>query len=134
MVKLYEDREKGIVNADLFDSWAKKEAEKLHSLELPLTQLRQVFNELRILETRIHSLGDDDEAFRQVRPYLNLLFAKIHYKTRDRKKGRAYLALETMLRDLFTEVKTRKDFDVAMDAAQAVLAYFVPEQSKRKGG
>ena len=134
MVKLYEDREKGIVNAELFDTWAQQEAEKLRSLGLPPTQFRRFFGELRALEARIRSLGDDEEAFRKVKPYLNLLFAKVHYQTRDHKKAPAYEELERMLRDLFAGVETRKDFDVAMDAAQAVLAYFVPEQSKRKGG
>jgi len=125
--KLYQDAERGVVNPELFDEWAQGEAEKLIELGLPSSQFRKFFAELRALEARVRILGDNDEAVKQVRPYLKLLLAKVHYQTRDRKKARAYETLEELLRDLFDQVKTRRDFDVVMDAVQAVMAYYTPK-------
>lgn len=127
MPKLYQDAERGVVNPELFDEWAQGEAEKLIELGLPSSQFRKFFAELRALEARVRILGDNDEAVKQVRPYLKLLLAKVHYQTRDRKKARAYETLEELLRDLFDQVKTRRDFDVVMDAVQAVMAYYTPK-------
>ena len=126
MVELYQDRERGIANPALFDEVAEQEAEKLSRLNLPSSQFRKFFGELRALEARIRSLGDDDAAVQVVRPYLKLLLAKVHYQTRDRKKAEAYKELERFLRLLFEQVETRRDFDVMMDAVQAVMAYFTP--------
>ncbi|NPA76399.1 MAG: type III-A CRISPR-associated protein Csm2 [Candidatus Diapherotrites archaeon] len=126
MVQLYKDKEQGLVNEDLFDSYARKVAKDLIELGLPSSQFRKFFGELRALEARIRSQGDDDVAVRKEKPYMKLLLAKIHYQTRDRKKADAYIALEKFLRDLIDQVETRKDFDVLMDAVQAVLAYYTP--------
>lgn len=127
MVRLYQDKEKGIANPALFDEVARREAKNLLELKLPSSQFRKFFGELRALEARIRSLGDDDEAVDRVKPYLKLLLAKVHYQTRDRKKAEAYKRLEGFLRSLFDQVETRKDFDVMMDAVEAVIAYYTPE-------
>jgi len=126
MVQLYKDKEQGLVNEELFDSYARKVAEDLIKLGLPSSQFRKFFGELRALEARIRSQGDNDTAVRKEKPYMKLLLAKIHYQTRDRKKADAYIALEKFLRDLIDQVETRQDFDVLMDAVQAVLAYYTP--------
>ena len=123
MVQLYKQ---GLVNEELFDSYARKVAKDLIELGLPSSQFRKFFGELRALEARIRSQGDDDAAVRKEKPYMKLLLAKIHYQTRDRKKADAYIALEKFLRDLIDQVETRQDFDVLMDAVQAVLAYYTP--------
>lgn len=127
MVSLYSDRDKGVANPALFDEEARREAEKLLQLQLPSSQFRKFFGELRALEARIRSLGDDEAAVTRVKPYLRLLLAKVHYQTRDRKKAEAYEELERFLRGLFDQVETRQDFDVMMDAVQAVMAYFTPK-------
>lgn len=126
MPKLYQDAERGVVNPELFDEWAQREAEKLIKLGLPSSQFRKFFAELRALEARVRTLGDNDEAVKRVRPYLKLLLAKVHYQTREKKKAEAYKALEALLRGLFDQVETRRDFDVVMDAVQAVMAYYAP--------
>ena len=127
MVQLYTDKEQGIVNEELFDDFARRVANDLIKLGLPSSQFRKFFGELRALEARIRSQGDNDDAVRKEKPYMKLLLAKIHYQTRDRKKAEAYKALERFLRGLIDQVERRSDFDVMMDAVQAVLAYYTPK-------
>jgi len=127
MVQLYTDKEQGIVNEELFDDFARRVANDLIKLGLPSSQFRKFFGELRALEARIRSQGDNDDAVRKEKPYMKLLLAKIHYQTRDRKKADAYKALERFLRGLIDQVERRSDFDVMMDAVQAVLAYYTPK-------
>ena len=126
MVQLYKNKDQGLVNEALFDDHARQVANDLIKLGLPSSQFRKFFGELRALESRIRSQGDDDVAVRKEKPYMKLLLAKIHYQTRDRKKADAYKALERFLRELIDQVEGRADFDVMMDAVQAVLAYFTP--------
>ena len=127
MVQLYTDKEQGIVNEELFDDFARRVANDLIKLGLPSSQFRKFFGVLRALEARIRSQGDNDDAVRKEKPYMKLLLAKIHYQTRDRKKADAYKALERFLRGLIDQVERRSDFDVMMDAVQAVLAYYTPK-------
>lgn len=127
MVQLYTDKEQGIVNEELFDDFARRVANDLIKLGLPSSQFRKFFGELRAHEARIRSQGDNDDAVRKEKPYMKLLLAKIHYQTRDRKKADAYKALERFLRGLIDQVERRSDFDVMMDAVQAVLAYYTPK-------
>lgn len=126
MPQLYKDREQGLVNEELFDDYARRVADDLIKLQLPRSQFRKFFGELRALEARIRSQGDDDAAVRKEKPYMKLLLAKVHYQTRDRRKAQAYESLEKFLRGLIDQVENRKDFDVLMDAVQAVLAYYAP--------
>ncbi|WP_456480874.1 type III-A CRISPR-associated protein Csm2 [Oceanithermus sp.] len=125
MPELYKDREQGLVNEELFDDYARRVANDLIKLGLPSSQFRKFFGELRALEARIRSQGDDDTAVRKEKPYMKLLLAKVHYQTRNRRPE-AYESLEKFLRGLIDQVETRKDFDVLMDAVQAVLAYYTP--------
>jgi len=126
MVQLYKDKEREIVNEELFDDYARQTAKKLVDLGLPNSQFRKFFGELRALEARIRAQGNDDAAVAKEKPYMKLLLAKIHYQQRDRRKIEAYKALEEFLRELINQVEDRKDFDVLMDAVQAVLAYYSP--------
>jgi len=131
-MQLYKDHEKRIIRKEVFDEEAKQLAEELVKAGLPSTQFRKFFGELRAIETRLRSDSSAD-SFEKAKPYLYLLAAKIHYQTRQDKRG-AYAKLEKFFRGLIEQVKDQKDFEVMTDAVQAVLAFFIAEDAKRKDG
>ena len=129
-MQLYKDHTKRIVRKEIFDEEARGLAEELVKAGLPSTQFRKFFGELRAIETRLRSDPSTD-SFEKAKPYLYLLVAKIHYQTRQDKRG-AYAKLENFFRELIEQVNDIKDFEVMIDAVQAVLAFFIAEDAKKK--
>ncbi len=131
MAKVYfDDEQRGILKANLFDDEARKDANKLLGASAPPTQLRRYFGEIRALQARFASLKarDPENAFAQVRPYLGLLKAKAYYGRRNDNRGsKAMHTLSEVLTDCIDGVKNEKTFDAMVQYVEAVVAYFTPD-------
>lgn len=131
----YQDREKRILRAGLFDSQAQKDAELAQGIKS--SQFRNYFHELRTLEAAYErdAKADAQTAFARLVPRLELLKAKLAYGQRKDgplKDARGFVELMNRLVD--AGKRSPEDFEAMMKYLEAVLAYFYAKEGQNQGG
>ncbi|MDD4527944.1 MAG: type III-A CRISPR-associated protein Csm2 [Candidatus Margulisbacteria bacterium] len=129
-MEFWKDKEKGIVNAELFSKKAEEIVISLTSVnkwekiekELDKNQIRKFYNDVLTIKSKINSSENIELEFERQKPYLNMLRAKVAYaRSRKHIRGDNFVLFIT---NSLNEVNDVQDFKVFCSLYEAVIAYF----------
>jgi CRISPR-associated protein Csm2 len=138
-IKFYKDREKKIINKELFSSQIEeiaKEINKERDLKKTklnhTTQVRKFFDEVIRLKKK---LGDNptSEDFEKLHPYINMINAKAAYAS-----GRDLISksFKEFISDSLKQIESKEDFDIFVNLFESFIGfykfYYEKEKPKRE--
>ena len=120
-IEFWADRERKIVNPDLFVSIAYTYSEKISNDDKKKnkrSQIRKFYDEV------IHYydlLKGNKEIFPQLLPYIKLLRAKVYYSL-----GRGHITdhFKNMIENCLNQIQTYEDFEVFKNFFEAFMGYY----------
>ena len=132
MAKLFIDKEKKIVNPDLFtteahvymDNFCQDIPTKSGRLPIKSTQLRRFYNEVLVLKAKAESADD----FSYILPYIKMIIPKSFYARTRGHVGENFIRfIGEYIKPLTAD--DQKDFFLFCDLFEAIIAYY-PKDSK----
>lgn len=122
-IKFWQNREKELVNPDLFsdvaDKWAAniKESGTREGDKNKISQIRKFYDEVLLFASRVR--GEED--FQKMLPYIKMLNAKAAYA-----KGRKHITedFKNFISNCLSQIQTKKDFDVFTKFFESFMGYY----------
>ncbi len=121
-IKFWLDKDKKLVNPDLFSEVADKWAEKINEMggyrKNKPSQLRKFYDEVLLY---YNHLKDNKDEFLRMLPYIKLLRAKVYYAL-----GREYITEEfkDFIEECLKQIETWEDFEVFKNFFEAFMGFY----------
>lgn len=122
-IKFYSDREKKVINLELFASDAETVAKKIYDSGKPnknkISQIRKFFDEA----LKFDSYLKQGEEYQAILPYIKMIHAKVKYA-----EGRNLVTpdFSGMIKDLINQLdeKDPKSFEIFLSFFEAFMGYY----------
>ncbi|HOM62093.1 MAG TPA: type III-A CRISPR-associated protein Csm2 [Anaerohalosphaeraceae bacterium] len=114
-VKFYKDPEKKLINPDLLDKDAEKQASELHA-KINSAQIRRFFGEVKNLYFRLK----EGRPWEELEPFVRMLKSKALYAAGTGRIPEEFCAF---IKDNIDRIKDSKDFEAFVLYFEAVLGY-----------
>ncbi len=127
-IEFWKDRDRKIVNPDLFSTIAEKLAKMFHEegknqKRNKRSQLRKFYDEIYEYKETLKSLNEQErqEKFELILPYLNMIIAKVAYA-----KGRKLVteSFVDFIKNGITNIKTPDDLFVFADLFESIMGFY----------
>ena len=126
-IEFWKDRERKIINPELFSVVANSLAEKFHEeggrAKNKRTQLRKFYDEIYEYKARLKSLNEQErqKEFELTLPYLNMIIAKVTYA-----KGRKLVtdSFVDFIKNGIMNIKTPDDLFVFADLFESIMGFY----------
>lgn len=126
-IPLWKDRERRIVNPDLFDKYAEQRAKEFYDEggknKNKRSQIRKFYDEINDFKLRLKSLPEDKRAeeFEILLPYLRMLIAKTVYAE---GRGLVTAKFKNFIKDGIESIQTPEDLFVFADLFEAIMGFY----------
>lgn len=133
-IEFYSDREKKVINLELFASDAETAAKEIYDSgkhgKNKISQIRKFFDEA----LKFDSYLKQGEEYQAILPYIKMIHAKVKYA-----EGRNLVThdFSRMIKDLINQLdeKDQKSFEIFLSFFEAFMGYYkFYESSYKKGG
>jgi len=126
-IEFWEDRERKIINPELFSVVANSLAEKFHEeggkVKNKRTQLRKFYDEIYEHKTRLKSLNEQErqKEFELTLPYLNMIIAKVAYAEGRKLVTKSFV---DFIKNGIMSIKTPDDLFVFADLFESIMGFY----------
>lgn len=123
IIKFYEDDDKTILRADLFDKEARSSKEAFidnKGNEMTDTQMRRFFNDVKLHKRKLEFSGDKEAEFKKILPHIKMLKSRVAYAT---SRGHVSFGFRDFINNAVDSIGDYKDYEAFALYFEAIIGF-----------